>query len=388
MSSQKYDIVLFGATGFTGRLTAAYFANKRNESFTWAIAARNRAKLEAVRDDLQLDESVGLIVADTEDYGSLVAMTRQARVLMTTVGPYMLYGEPLVVACIETGTDYVDITGEPDFVNMLLTKHDRAAQEAGVRIVNCCGFDSIPHDLGAYMVVQSLPDDAKVELAGYVSADASLSGGTWQTAVNSFALGQGVKMPQAARAVEGGGRTVRSQKPRLHREELVKGYALPMPTIDPQIIMRSARALPEYGREFRYAHYFRVASLTNMVGLGAGLAGSVALAQFGPTRRWLQGLRPSGSGPDEEKRARSSFRVSFIGRVNDGERKPLGEVRGGDPGYDETSKMISESALCLALDGAQLPERAGVLTTAVAMGDPLLARLRAADMIFELTELN
>ncbi len=378
---RTYDVIAFGATGFTGKLVAGYLAASE-EPFRWAIAGRSAGKLNAVKEELALGDEVGVITADSGDPGALAAMAEQTRVVLTTVGPFQKYGEPLVKACVEAGTDYADITGEPEFVSGLIERHHDAARENGVRIVNCCGFDSIPHDLGAYMMVQELApagDDAVV-LEGFVSASGKMSGGTWQSAVN--AMGRARQQLRRPKRPPADGRKVRGLKSRAHYEEAVKGWVAPMPTIDPQVVLRSARALPVYGQEFRYGHYMRVGSFFNLAALGAGVGTVFGLAQLPPTRKLLLKLRQSGEGPTAEERARSKFRVTFVGTA--GDRRVVGAASGGDPGYGETSKMVSESALCLALDGERLPERYGVVTTAEAMGDRLLERLRAIGLKFEI----
>jgi short subunit dehydrogenase-like uncharacterized protein len=374
---RPFDIVLYGATGFTGRLTAEYL-KAHGGAARWAMAGRNLDKLRQVRAQIGAGEEVTLIRADSDDPASLVAMAGQTRVVLTTVGPYIRHGEPLVKACIEAGADYADITGEPEFVNTMIDRYDAAARERGVRIVNCCGFDSIPHDLGVYMVVQELPDDASVTVEGFVSTDASFSGGTWHSAIEMISR-RGLRGPKA-KSPAGDGRVVRSGERKIHRSQVADGWVIPFPTIDPQVILRSARELPVYGREFRYSHYLNVGSLPRMAALGIGVGALAGMAQFKPTRDLLYKLQPQGEGPSAEKRARSHFQVILVGQA--GDQKVVGKVSGGDPGYTETSKMAAESALCLALDRDRLPDRAGVLTTAVAMGVPLLDRLRAAGMTF------
>lgn len=378
--NRPYDVVAFGATGFTGQLTAAYLAASE-ESFRWAIAGRSAGKLAAVRDQLGLGDEVGVLAADSGDPASLQAMAEQTRVVLTTVGPYQKYGNPLVDACVEAGTDYADITGEPEFVSGVIERHHNAARDQGLRIVNCCGFDSIPHDLGAYMMARELAaGDEPVVLEGFVSASGKMSGGTWQSAVN--AMGRARQQLKRPKRQSSDGRTVRGLKSRAHYEPAVKGWVAPMPTIDPQVVLRSARALPVYGQEFRYGHYLRVGSFAKLAALGIGVGSVFGLAQLPPTRKLLLKLRQSGEGPTPEERARSKFRVTFVGTC--GDRRVIGAASGGDPGYGETSKMVAESALCLALDRDRLPERYGVVTTAEAMGDRLLERLRAAGLRFEI----
>ncbi len=380
-SNRAYDIILFGATGFTGKLTADYLA-KKNGDFRWAIAGRSASKLHAVKQALGLGEEVGVIVADSADPAALNAMTAQAHVVASTVGPYAKYGKPLVQACISTQTDYCDITGEPQFVSDLLDSYHTLAQQAEVRIVNCCGFDSIPHDLGVYMLAQAAPADQPLHLRGFVSASGTFSGGTWQSAIEAMGnLGEMGSMSPVAKQMVGENRQVRGDKQGIYKESAINGWAVPMPTIDPQIILRSARLLPEYGNDFQYGHFMRIGKASTLAIGGVAMSGVVAAAQFKPTRNLLKKVRGSGEGPSAEKRAKSSFRVTFIGTA--GDRPIRGEVRGGDPGYDETSKMLAESAFALAFD--DLPERYGILTPAAAMGDALLKRLRENDMVFEVT---
>jgi short subunit dehydrogenase-like uncharacterized protein len=379
-SNRAYDIILFGATGFTGKLTADYLA-KKNGTFRWAIAGRSAGKLNAIKAELGLGDEVGVIVADSADVESLTAMTAQGRVVASTVGPYAKYGKPLVQACISTQTDYCDITGEPQFVADLLASYHTLARQAQIRIVNCCGFDSIPHDLGVYMLAMAAPDDEPLHLRGFVSASGTFSGGTWQSAIDAMGnLGASGITPRVAKQIVGENRKVRGDKKGVYKEAAVNGWVAPLPTIDPQIVLRSARMLPEYGTDFQYGHFVRIGKLSTLAVAGIGLGGVVAAAQFKPTRNLLKKVRGSGEGPSAEKRAQSKFRVTFVGTA--GSRPVRGEVRGGDPGYDETSKMLSESALALAFD--QLPERYGILTPAAAMGDALLKRLRENGMVFEI----
>jgi short subunit dehydrogenase-like uncharacterized protein len=378
---REFDLVLFGATGYTGRLTAGYLAEKAGEEFRWAIAGRDAGKLEALA--AELGGGPGVIRADVTDYDSLLQMARRARVLVTTVGPYIRYGEAVVMACVEAGTHYADLTGEPAFVDRVIDHCGTSAREQQVRVVNCCGFDSIPHDLGAWMMVRALPDDAHVQLEGIVSAKGGISGGTWNSALEALGnLGETRRV--AARMEQGlsGDRRVKVDPRGVHYEKQVAGWVMPFPTIDRQIIIRSASSLPEYGREFTYAHYLRAGSLANLAALSTGIGTVAGLAQVGPVRRWLGGLKPPGSGPDEETRRTGRFRITFIARA-DG-RRLIGEVSGGEPGYAETSRMLAEAGLCLALDERSLPKRYGVLTPAEAMGDALLERLRGIGIRFEI----
>ncbi|MEU9435251.1 saccharopine dehydrogenase NADP-binding domain-containing protein [Streptomyces sp. NPDC048252] len=378
-SDRPYDIVLFGATGFVGTLTAEYLAAHAPADLRWAIAGRGQEKLERLRERLGGD--VGVLRADVSDPASLRTLAEQARVVATTVGPYVSYGEELVAACADTGADYLDLTGEPEFVDLMYVRHDARARETGARLLHACGFDSVPHDLGVYFTVRQLPEGVPLTVDGFVSVDATFSGGTFASALGQFARGR--QMLAAARErgrheprLMGRRAAAPVGPPRFAPE--VGAWALPLPTIDPQIVLRSARALPRYGPDFRYRHYAAVRRLPVAVGGVAAVGTLAAAAQLPPARRWLSDRLKPGEGPSAQKRARSWFSVRFVGEG--GGRRVCTEVAGGDPGYDETAKMFAEAALALACD--DLPPTAGQVTTAVAMGDALTGRLTRAGVRF------
>ncbi|KQX78595.1 saccharopine dehydrogenase NADP-binding domain-containing protein [Streptomyces sp. Root1310] len=378
-SDRPYDIVLFGATGFVGTLTAEYLSAHAPADLRWAIAGRGEQKLERLRERLGGD--VGVLRADVSDPASLRALAEQARVVATTVGPYVSYGEELVAACADTGADYLDLTGEPEFVDLMYVRHDARARETGARLLHACGFDSVPHDLGVYFTVRQLPEDVPLTVDGFVSVDATVSGGTFASALGQFARGR--QMLAAARErgrheprLMGRRAAAPVGPPRFAPE--VGAWALPLPTIDPQIVLRSARALPRYGPDFRYRHYAAVRRLPVAVGGVAAVGTLAAAAQLPPARRWLSDRLKPGEGPSAHKRARSWFSVRFVGEG--GGRRVYTEVAGGDPGYDETAKMFAEAALALACD--DLPPTAGQVTTAAAMGDALTGRLTRAGVRF------
>ena len=388
-TGRTYDIVLFGATGFTGALTAQYLARNAPAKLRWALAGRNKAKLESVRADLAAIDPVlaelDLLTADVTDPESLKAVAEAARVVVTTVGPYVAYGDALVGACAAAGTDYVDLTGEPEFVDQTYLRHHAKAVETGARLVHCCGFDSIPYDLGVYFTVQRLPGDVPLTVNGYVTASADFSGGTFHSAITAFSrLRTSNRIAGERRRAEGrpAERKVRGISGRPHFSKDAGAWALPAPTIDPQIVLRSARELERYGPEFSYGHYVAVKKLPVAVGLVGGVAAMFAAAQVGPVRNWMHGRKKPGDGPSAAKRARSWFKVRFVG--TGGGKRVVTEVAGGDPGYDETAKMLSESALCLAFD--ELPTTSGQVTTAVAMGEALLGRLTEAGIKFTVVE--
>ncbi|MEU1890531.1 saccharopine dehydrogenase family protein [Streptomyces pristinaespiralis] len=384
-AQRPYDIVLFGATGFVGRLTAEYLALHAPEGCRWAVAGRSRDKLEHLREQLAVINpscaALALIEADAADAGSLRELAGSARVVATTVGPYVWYGEGLVAACADAGTDYVDLTGEPEFVDLMYVRHDARARETGARLLHACGFDSVPHDLGVYFTVQQLPEGVPLTVDGFVRSNAMFSGGTLASALN--AMGRGRQTMHAARErrlheprLVGRRAQAPLGGPRFSRE--TGAWALPLPTIDPQIVARSARALERYGPDFRYRHYAAVKTLPMALGGPAAVGAGFALAQIPAARRWLTSRYAPGDGPGAKRRSESWFSVRFVGEG--GGRRVFTEVTGGDPGYDETAKILAEAAMCLAED--TLPRTSGQVTPAVAMGDALLTRLQKAGLHF------
>lgn len=381
---RPFDIVLFGATGFTGGLTADYLAAHAPAGLRWAIAGRNADKLEAVRQRLSgpAAADVQVLVADSTDPAALADVARQARVVATTIGPYLQHGGPLVAACAEAGTDYLDLTGEPEFVDQSFLAHHQTAVRTGARLVHACGFDSIPHDLGAYYTVKQLPSDQPITLRGVVRSAGTFSGGTFHSALDQFARAAQMKKTYAARRraeVRPEGRSSRSVSGKPHRDPVLGYWLLPLPTIDPIVVARSGAALPAYGPKFRYSHWAGTKTLRYAAGGAAGVGLLTVAAQLKPVRDFLKGKVPQGSGPDASKREKSWFTVDFVGEA--GGQTVRTRVSGGDPGYTETAKMLSEAALCLALDDN--PETSGQVTPAQAMGDALLARLQAAGIRFE-----
>ncbi len=390
-SERQYDLALFGATGFTGGLTARYLAANGPGGLRWALVGRNRDKLEAVRSSLEplLGQGVpapDLLVADAADTHALAKVAEAAKVVVSTVGPYALYGEPLVAACAAAGTDYIDLTGEPEFVDRMWLGYHELARKSGARLVHCCGFDSIPHDLGAYFTVKQLPEGVPLTVNGYVRTGAEFSGGTFSSAINGFGRArQTVSVARRRRQAEQRppGRKIHSAPPRVRRDSDLGGWVVPLPTIDGAVVRRSAAALERYGPDFSYGHNAVAKHLSSVAATAGGVGAALVLAQLPPTRKLLLKAFPSpGEGPSEEVRAKSWFKIVFVGEG--GGKRVITEVSGGDPGYGETSKMLAESGLCLAFD--ELPESAGQVTTAAAMGDALLARLQAAGIDFQVIE--
>ncbi|GAA2047948.1 saccharopine dehydrogenase NADP-binding domain-containing protein [Catenulispora yoronensis] len=387
---KPYDLVLFGATGFTGALVADYLARHAPAAARWALAGRSEAKLRVVRERLAVEhphlKELPLVVADATDRVALRKLADSTRVVITTVGPYLTHGEPLVAACAEAGCDYVDLTGEPEFVDAMFLMHHARAVETGARLVHACGFDSIPTDLGVLYTMRQLgPQSGPVRIQGFIRSNGTFSGGTLASATVAMsrpgAMARAAKARRAAQPVPEGRRLGTLAGPPRH-DRVAHAWIAPLPVIDTQIVLRSAAALPEYGPDFRYGHYAAVrrlpVALASLVAIGA-LAVS---AQVKPLRTAVGKAVKPGQGPDEQRRARSWFTLRLHATTED--RTLVTEVSGGDPGYTETSKMLAESALCLAFD--DLPPAAGQLTTAQAMGDALITRLTRAGITFRTLE--
>ncbi|HWJ09208.1 MAG TPA: saccharopine dehydrogenase NADP-binding domain-containing protein [Nocardioides sp.] len=388
---RPYDVVLFGATGFTGGLTADYLA-AQGGSLRWAIAGRNEQKLEAVRQRLSATNpalaDLPILIADAEDTDALAEVVRTTKVVATTVGPYIQYGGPLVAACAVAGTDYGDLTGEPEFVDRTYVEHNAAAEGSGARLVHCCGFDSIPHDLGAYFTIKELAKEvggeitAPVTMRGVVRSKAGFSGGTFHSALTAFSRARQMKEAASARRKmepRPEGRRSRASVGRPTRDHDLGYWLLPLPTIDPFIVARSGSALASYGPAFTYSHYAGTKTLRYAAGGAIGATGLTVASQVPPLRNALLKRVPQGEGPSAGRREKSWFTVDFV--AESAGTKVHTRVSGGDPGYTETAKMLAEAAICLALD--ENPNVSGQVTTATAMGDALLARLQRAGISFE-----
>ncbi len=385
MAEREHDVVVFGATGFTGALTAEYLARCRRRrplrpGRPQPGKARGRAR-SRWRRSTRAPPTCRCSSPTRPTPRRCGGWPTSAKVVITTVGPYIHYGEPLVAACAAAGTDYVDLTGEPEFVDLMWLRYHQQAQRTGARLVHSCGFDSIPYDLGALYTVGQLPEGVPIKIEGFVRIGGTFSGGTLHSAVHVMArLRQGRQVAGQRRRLEArpDGRHVRGVTAPPHRDSDAGGWVVPAPTIDPITVLRSARALDRYGPDFSYAHYIVAKRLPVAAALIAGAGSAVALAQLPPTRKALLRLKSPGDGPSPEQREKAWFQVRFRGEG--GGQRIVTEVSGGDPGYSETSKMLAESALCLAQD--DLPDRAGQLTPAVAMGQALIDRLRAAGIGF------
>lgn len=398
------DVVLFGATGFTGRQAVRYFAeNVGSNGLNWAIAGRSRDGLERVRDGLGPGfEHVELITADSRDNGSIQHMVSRSRVVLNTAGPFALHGEPVVSACIGHGVDYVDITGETAYVRDLIDRYHGLAREKAVKIVPFCGFDSVPADIGTLMLVDFMHRELGQDCAqvrGFYSARGGLNGGTVASFLNMFETGQlaRVRDPFLLNPHRGPGTngSVNGQAdPALpHYDKDLNGWAAPffMAPVNSRVVRRSHALLSEwgkgYGPAFTYQEYTKVGGALpwmKAAGISAGLGLFANLCRNSAGRALLRKLAPMpGEGPSQETMDSGFFRLLLIGTTEDGRKVRATVKDSGDPGNRVTVKILCEAALCLALQRQELPggeKRGGILTPATGLGSVLAKRLEKTGM--------
>jgi short subunit dehydrogenase-like uncharacterized protein len=404
---RPFDVIVFGATGFTGRLVVEYLhgAYGVGRELRWAIAGRSAARLAEVRDALGIGPELPLLVADAADAGALADLVKQTRVVLTTVGPYQQYGEPLIRACAAAGTDYADLCGEPGWMAKMIPQLQDTAAASGARIVFSCGFDSIPFDLGVFHAQRAAQERLGAPLVrvhGRVKTmKGTFSGGTVasalatieamgrdpglkRTLVDPFALTPGFKGPR---------------QPDDHiagYDELAKSWTAPfvMATINTKNVHRSHALLGHpWGKDFVYSERMltgdgeagrkrakKMQRQTNLQNL---------LLAIAPTRALLRrfALPKPGEGPNQEQREKGRYELLFFGETADGRHLTARVTGDRDPGYGSTSKMIAEAAICLARDIDRTRTPGGVWTPAAAMGMSLVERLQAkAGLKFDLAD--
>ena len=403
-AERDLDVVLYGATGFVGKLTARYLAQHAPEGVRIGLGGRSEPKLAQLRATLgPRAADWPLLVADSQDATALNAMARRARAIATTVGPYQKHGFPLVQACAEAGTHYADLTGELLFMRETIDRFDAIARESGAKIVHSCGFDSIPSDLGVLALHRAVQRDGAGELEDTTFVVERISGGFSGGTLDSL-RGQLDEMRRdpAKRKLSGDPYALspdRAKEPDLGRERDLQsverndelGWLAPfvMAAINTRVVRRSNALLGHaYGARFRYrevqsAGRGRLAPL--MAGaIVAALGGLVAGMSFGPTRTLLDKVLPApGEGPSEKTQERGFYEIAIHGRTTSGRTYVTRVVQKGDPGYAATALLLGESALCLALDADRLPQGGGVLTPATAMGDVLIDRLRVSGVTLD-----
>ena len=407
-SEREFDVIVWGATGFTGTLVAEYLMRQygTDGELKWAVAGRSKDKLEKLRQSLGVrPEDLETIVADSFDKDSLRNLARRTRVVLTTVGPYALYGSSLVDACVEEGTHYCDLAGEVQWIRKMIDQHQARAQQTGARIVHCCGFDSVPMDIGVWF----LQDAAKQRYGAYCKSITLLvkatkgtaSGGTIASMMNL--IQESRKDRDIARILvhpyslnpegERDGPDRRDQQSVLY-DKNAQSWTAPfvMAGVNTKVVRRSHALLGyPYGKDFRYQEAVMtgdgVTGWVKGATMTAAIGGLVVGASFAPTRKLLQTfiLPDPGEGPSPELQKTGFFNLMQIGELPDGTLIQTRIKGDQDPGYGSTSKMLSECAVCLAKDAITVG--GGVWTPAAAMGGLLLERLtKNAGLTFEIRD--
>ncbi len=394
MTESKFDLVVLGASGFTGRLVAEYLYGTYGTDVRWAFAGRNQSKLEQIRAEIcgEDAEQFPVLIADSHDREALDALVAQTKVVCTTVGPYARYGSELVAACAEAGVHYCDLTGEVQWMRKMIDQHHHQAEESGARIVHTCGFDSIPSDLGVYFLQQQMKEkfDCYAQEVKYRvgSTSGGVSGGTVESMMNMMdeaktdrSLFDLLADPYSLNPANMPRGKDLNDAMSAEYDRDFKQWTAPfvMAGINTRVVRRShALSGYPYGEDFRYSEAMLMGNgpggfaKASMVSGGTGIM--MLAAAFSPSRSLLRNLAPSpGEGPSAEARENGFFNIDLMG-INGENRLCLRVTGDRDPGYGSTAKMLAESAVCLAND--ELPGNGGVLTPAVAMGDLLVNRLQ------------
>lgn len=393
MADKKFEVVVWGSTGFTGKLVAEYLLKQYDigKTLSWAIAGRNQEKLEKIRAELG-NENIPILVADSQDKNSLENLAKQTKVICTTVGPYAKYGDKLVDVCVEQGVHYCDLTGEVQWIRRMIDKHHDTAKKNKVKIVHCCGFDSIPSDMGVYF----LQKEAKKQFEAYANTvnfrlktmKGGFSGGTIASLENvnkevseSDEVLKVLQNPYSLNPLgEQEGDDVLDMEGIAYDKEFDSWLApFVMAPINTRVVRRShALSGFPYGKDFRYDEAMLVG--TGIFGRMTANVISTLFKTFNTPKSFFKSfllnfMPKPGQGPSQSQRENGRYSILFVGKLNNGKSLKT-KVKGDkDPGYGSTSKMFAESAVCLAKD--KLPETFGVITPSTAMADALLERLQS-----------
>ena len=358
MVNKEYDLIVYGATGFTGQLICEYLnAHKDTKEIKWAIAGRNKEKLEKIAKKYSISE---IFIADSFDMKSLDIITSKAKLIISVVGPYSIYGKDLVESCANNKCHYLDLTGEPDFVQFVEKKYTKKAKDNKVILMNCCGFESIPPDIGTYYTIKKLKDK-NAQITTFLKTKGKISGGTWASFLNSFT---------GKKPIIKGSKNNKTKK--LFYSKELKKWALTFPVIDKHIVKKSAKHL-DYGDDFIFVQYVVFKSIFKILGLVLSIMAVGFLAKFKFFRNCLRSFIPSGHGPNAEKRKKHFFELKIFAKTKN--ENIITTVSGGDPGYGETAKFISEMALTIILNPDKLNCDRGVITPAQCAGDIMIERL-------------
>ena len=390
---KKYEIIVYGATGFTGQICCKYLRDNYSD-LAWAMAGRNQDKLEQLKSDFNLDCDV--VVADGADLQALRSLASQAKVVLSTAGPFARYGSLLVQACVEEGSHYTDITGENHWVRGLIDKHHAEAASKGIRVIPSCGYDSIPSDLGAFFTISQFNKPvSRVDV--YHEAQGGASGGTTETIFTMDGLSKEMRDPFVLNPEE----TVSEEQRKKSKDGFIieevdgiegwSGIGM-MAVANTRVVRRSAALMEQnqksYGSNFTFGEHglFSSKRMARLASYGSILAFIIIGT---PLKRLVRPflLKP-GEGPSQETQDKGWFRATFVALSEDNERKICSMYGSGDPGYKSTAKLVCESALALARS-SELPggnEYGGVLTSAVGLGNVLIERLKKAEIEFKVLD--
>lgn len=407
MTDQQYDVVVFGATSFVGQILCRYLLATygQDQSFKWAIAGRSQGKLDQLKSELGAPD-LAVLLADASDGGALESMCRQTRVVVSTVGPYALYGEPLIQACVATGTDYCDLTGEVQWIWQMIGRYEDQAKASGARIVHCCGFDSIPSDLGVWHLqeeaVKRFGVPCKQVKMRVKAAKGGFSGGTVASLMN--VAKEAIANPDLRRQLANPyslcplSYTNQARQPNVKSAEFdpdCNAWLAPfvMAGINTRIVQRSSALTGAYGEDFMYDEAMvtgkGLAGRATAYAVTAAIGGFLASSAVKPTRWVLEKfvVPKPGEGPSAEDQEKGFYDIRFFGHTEDGQTIRT-KVRGDrDPGYGSTSKMLGEAASCLAFDISKEEVPGGFWTPASIFGDKLLTRLTSkAGLTFEVLD--
>lgn len=391
--STQYDIVIFGATSFVGQILCQYMVAQYPEGeIAWAAAGRSQSKLNSVVKSLK--QNIPTIIADSDDEMLLRYMAEQSKVIISTVGPYALYGSSLVKVCAESGTDYVDLTGEPQWIRKMINLHEATAKASGARIVHCCGFDSIPLDLGNFYLQQQAQKVycapcTTVKMAVYQMKGAG-SGGTFASGINMFKeastdaeLSKGLKDPYFLCSKEHGFSAVQRDVQTAVYDEDFDAWVAPfvMAVINTKIVHRSNELNGKaFGEKFKYDEVIRIGkgfgSHITASAIGLGMRIFPLAITLPPSGYLIEKILPKpGEGPSVKQQNSGFFDLRFIGKTDAGQRLTVKVTGDKDPGYGSTAKMLVQAGLCLAQDISKAKKAGGFWTTATVMGEPLIKRL-------------
>jgi len=407
-SGVKFDIIVWGASGFVGKLICEYLVSHygRDPGLRWAMGGRSKAKLEAVREALgPVAADVPILTGDAADPVALETIVKQTKVMLSTVGPYAKYGSDLVAVCARLGIDYVDLAGEAQWIRRMINAHQKEAEKSGARIVPCCGFDSVPSDLGVFFLnaqVKKRTNAPCTTVKMRVKAmKGGASGGTIASMINMMEeMGRDPQVGEIMRdpyclAPDGlrEGPRQPSDAP-VEYDEDAHAWIAPfvMAGINTRVVHRTNALLDYgYGRDFRYGEAMMMSGRLASYGLAGGLGGFMAAASFSPTRAFMSRflLPKPGEGPSKEQRENGFYNLVFLGKTEDGQEFVARVTGDKDPGYGSTAKVISECAICLAKDITSEQTGGGLWTPAAAMGDQLLDRLtKSAGLTFEMEDVG